>query len=123
MATSVWQFVVFLAAFFLVGIPISLALLKAGRGPPQSIPYLVSLLVRRILIPCIDVAFDWISVFSYYSDGETQSATLILVILIFGSIALALVSAFAAASGHVYQHLKTVVDEGHRGIGCGCLAG
>jgi hypothetical protein len=99
------------------------ALLRAGKRPPQSLPYLISLLARRILLPLVDVAFDWVAVASYWSNGQIEEAVAILTFLIVGTLSLTMVSAFASTDDGEYQNLRSVKDEGPVGIACGCCAG
>ena len=107
-----------------VGFPVSGLLIKMGKRPPQSIPYLVSLLIRRILVPLVDVAFDWIAVAAYWREGKFEQAGTILAFLILGTLSLTVVSAFSGSDAHAYPNLKTVqYQSGPRGIVCGCLAG
>ena len=106
-----------------VGFPVSGLLIKMGKRPPQSIPYLVSLLIRRILVPLVDVAFDWIAVAAYWREGKFEQAGTILAFLILGTLSLTVVSAFSGSDAHDYKNLKTVQYQGPRGIACGCLAG
>jgi len=104
--------------------PVGGLLIKMGKRPPQSIPYLVSLLIRRILVPLVDVAFDWIAVAAYWREGKFEQAGTILAFLILGTLSLTVVSAFSGSDAHAYENLKTVQDQsGPRGIACGCLAG
>jgi len=117
------KFIGFVVVLGLVAAPIALALLKAGKAPPQTIQYLVSLLVRRIMMPLVDVAFDWAAVAAYWKDGKRDEAGAILGILLLGTLALSLTSAFSAMGHHEFEHLKTIKDQKHLGIGAGCLAG
>ena len=104
--------------------PVGGLLIKMGKRPPQSIPYLVSLLIRRILVPLVDVAFDWIAVAAYWREGKFEQAGTILAFLILGTLSLTVVSAFSGMDAHAYENLKTVeAQRGPRGIACGCLAG
>ena len=117
------QFIGFVVVLGLVAAPIALALLKAGKAPPQSIQYLISLLVRRILMPLVDVVFDWAAVAAYWKDDKRNEAGAILAILLLGTLALSLTSAFSAMGHHDFEHLKTIKNQKSKGIAFGCLAG
>ena len=111
-----------------VGFPVSGLLIKMGKRPPQSIPYLVSLLIRRILVPLVDVAFDWIAVAAYWREGKFEQAGTILAFLILGTLSLTVVSAFSGSDADAYKNLKTVQHQKgpvqyQKRVVCGCLAG
>ena len=117
------RFVTTVCVVVFVGFPVSGVLIKMGKRPPQSVPYLVSLLIRRIMLPLVDVAFDWIAVAAYWREGKFEQAGAILAFLVLGTLSLMIVSAFSGSDAHAYPNLKTVQYQGPQGIACGCLAG
>ena len=118
-----WRFITFVCVFFLVNVCGGGLLVRMGKRPPQSVPYLVSLLIRRIMLPLVDVAFDWIAVAAYWRDGYFEEAGAILAFLVLGTLSLMIVSAFSGSDAHAYPNLQTVKYQGPQGIACGCLAG
>lgn len=110
--------------FVFCGAPTARWLLKAGRAPPQSLRFVISLVVRRVMMPTFDLLLDWATMYSYFRTGETDAAMAILTSLLVGTVAVALVSAYTASKG--FTNLKTAQKESSEvavEAGWGCLAG
>ena len=122
---SVAAFTTLLVLGTLVGLPLVVWAFKAGRNPPQQFSFLVSLLLRRVLLPVIDVLLDWIVCFTFLASSKKDeffAGIVVLVVLIIGSIAVGVISALAVQKE--YKYLKSL--EGKNGpdsMGRGCLAG
>ena len=117
-------FEIIITVGLVVGFPLGLVVWKANSISPQSFPYLASFLLRRIIVPMVDWAFDWLSLSSYLAAGQYMQASAILAILVLNALVLSLVTAFwsAGLGGNRYTHL-TVRSEGSGEIAWGCLCG
>ena len=45
--------IAFRVVFFLVGAPLAITVQFAGKAPPQSVPFILSLLTRKIAVPLV----------------------------------------------------------------------
>lgn len=98
--------VAILVTLFLSGTTIGFHLWKWGRAPPQSVRYLISLIGRRIVMPCIDVFLDFSSMISYFVvAGEVVQGFSIMAVLIVGTLAMTCLTMWAAQREFTY--LKT----------------
>ena len=89
--------VAILVTLFLSGTTIGFHLWKWGRAPPQSVRYLISLIGRRIVMPCIDVFLDFSSMISYFVvAGEVVQGFSIMAVLIVGTLAMTCLTMWAA---------------------------
>ena len=61
---------VVLILFFIIGMPLFLLAWKAGRESPQSKAFIFSVIVRRMLLPFIDVVLDWLTFASYWQAAD-----------------------------------------------------
>ena len=122
---SVAAFVVLLTFLLLFGAPMCLWVFKSGRAPPQSLPFLISLLLRRVVLPMTDLLLDWIVCLTFLASSkvdEHMAGVAVLTILVLGSIAVAIIGALSVQKE--YEQLASLAKHhGVESMGVGCLAG
>ena len=96
---------VVLILFFIIGMPLFLLAWKAGRESPQSKAFIFSVIVRRMLLPFIDVVLDWLTFASYWQAADYFEAGMVLGFLLLASFAMSLVACMHASTS--YDHLES----------------
>ena len=112
----------FVISIFFLGLGgfLFFTLWKFNRAEPQSTRFVIALVGRRVLQPCLDIMLDISAMFSYFNEGDTTSGLIILAVLIMGSLSMSVMAAYTSTKK--YKHLPRVPHHAAH-MGWGCLAG
>ena len=118
---SLGLFITFIVLGVIIGLPGAFLMWKSGREPPQTIPYVVSLIWRRVVMPEIDIWLDWFACITYFAEGLIFEGTFILVVLCLGTIAVSLMSISYVTDTKLYKELPLLTERhGHDPTGQMC---